>query len=195
MGDQRVSAALTGGIALLERAISYTLGSLHDVSREDLPRATPCADWNLHALLGHMDDSLAALHEAAAGWVDLESTTGQHGTASDPVGIVRDRARRVLGAWNSTRDEHLVLVADCPITMEVVASAGALEIAVHGWDVARACGRDRPLPPPLAEQMLELSAVLVTDADRPARFATPHDVPSGATVGDRLLAYLGRSPS
>ncbi|HKT03728.1 MAG TPA: maleylpyruvate isomerase N-terminal domain-containing protein, partial [Rugosimonospora sp.] len=59
------ATALTGGITLLERAISYTLGSLQLVSPADLPRPTPCAGWDLSALLDHMDDSLLALTQAA----------------------------------------------------------------------------------------------------------------------------------
>src|SRR5690349_23901912 len=48
---------------LLERAIGYTLGSLLLVTPAAMTRPTPCADWDLGALLRHMDDSLAALHE------------------------------------------------------------------------------------------------------------------------------------
>ena len=73
--------------------------------------------------------------------------------------------------------------------------AGALEIAVHGWDVARACGEDRPIPAELAEQLLDLLPVLVTDADRVERFAAPIAVPPSAGPGDQLVARLGRRPA
>jgi len=76
-----------------------------------------------------------------------------------------------------------------------VTSTGAIEIAVHGWDIARACGRDHPIPPALAEEMLELSAFLVTDADRPARFAAPVAVHAAAGPGEQLIAFLGRLPT
>ena len=67
-------------------------------------------------------------------------------------------------------------------------------MAVHGWDVARACGRDRPVPPSLAEELLDLSPLFVSAADRPGRFAPPVDVPPLAGPGDRLVAFLGRRP-
>src|SRR2546423_11208778 len=56
--------ATAGGIALLERAINYLLGSLRPVTPEALARPTPCAGWDLRALLAHLDDSLGALTEA-----------------------------------------------------------------------------------------------------------------------------------
>ena len=72
----RTSLALTGGVALLERAMGYTLGNLRFVTPADMSRPTPCRDWDLRALLLHTNDSLLALHEAvAAHHVDLVAGT------------------------------------------------------------------------------------------------------------------------
>ena len=75
-----------------------------------------------------------------------------------------------------------------------MAAAGAVEVAVHGWDVARSAGRGRPLPAELAAELLALAPLLVSAADRPARFADPVAVSARATAGERLVAYLGRRP-
>ena len=88
----------------------------------------------------------------------------------------------------------LITVADQALTTGIVSGTGAIEIAVHGWDVAEACGHHRPIPEPLAEEMLRLSPLFVSDADRPVRFAAPVNVPPLASAADRLLAYLGRHP-
>jgi uncharacterized protein (TIGR03086 family) len=74
----------------------------------------------------------------------------------------------------------------------VLAAAGALEIAVHGWDVAQACGEDRPLPESLAATLLAVAPLVVRAEDRPGRFAAPYDVPPTATASERLLAFVGR---
>jgi uncharacterized protein (TIGR03086 family) len=76
-----------------------------------------------------------------------------------------------------------------------MATAGAIEVTIHGWDVAVACGLHRPIPDDLADELLDLSAVLIRDSDRPGRFGPPVPVPADAAPGDRLLAFLGRSPS
>jgi uncharacterized protein (TIGR03086 family) len=194
MSDRSAAAALIGGVGLLERAINYTLGSLHVVTAEALSYPTPCQDWDLHALLVHMNDSLLALREAIdVGHVDLAISAID--PVVDPVGAVRDRARQLLGAWTNADHRSTVSIAGCPLTTGVVTSAGAIEVAVHGWDVARACGHPRPIPPSLAEDMLYLSALLVADEDRPGRFAAPVGVPALADPGDRLIAFLGRHPA
>jgi uncharacterized protein (TIGR03086 family) len=76
----------------------------------------------------------------------------------------------------------------------LIAGAGAIEVTVHGWDVAAACGRPRPIPDELADELLDLSVLLVRGPDRPGRFGRPVAVPVDASPGDRLLAYLGRHP-
>jgi uncharacterized protein (TIGR03086 family) len=193
MTRPRATASLLGGIGLLERAINYTLGSLHLVTPAAMSRPTPCRDWDLGALLRHVDDSLTALYEAIdLGRVDLVPPEGD--LDGDPVAAVRDRARRLLGAWAAGGSPDAVSIAGRPLTPTIVTSTGAVEVAVHGWDVARACGRDRPIPPSLAFELLELSPLLVTEADRPGLFAPPVDVSPLASPGDRLLAFLGRDP-
>ena len=195
MPDDRTSAASLGGIALLERAITYTLGSLHVVESDALSVPTPCRDWDLRELLDHLNDALLALRQAAeVGRVD-RVMAGTVPGPDDLVACLRIRACQLLGAWTAgVPDDELVCVAGRPLTAAIVTSTGAIEVAVHGWDVARACGRHHPLPPSLAEEMLDLVPLLVSDADRPGRFAAPVRVQAPAGPADRLLAFLGRDP-
>jgi uncharacterized protein (TIGR03086 family) len=195
MTDERTTAALIGGVELLERAINYTLGSLHTVTPEALPHPTPCRDWDLRTLLDHLNDSLMALNEAVGtGSVDLDATVDDSDPSIDPVMRLRNLASQLLGAWANTDRHHTVSIAHHPLTAGIVTSTGAIEVAVHGWDVARACGWRRPIPPSLAEEMLDLAPLFVTGTDRPTRFAAPVAVPPTAGPGDRLVAFLGRHP-
>ena len=83
-------------------------------------------------------------------------------------------------------------MADRGLRSDVLAAAGSLEIAVHGWDVAASCGADRPLPAGLALELLDVVPLLVGADDRAARFAAPVDVPLHARPSTRLLAAVGR---
>ena len=186
---------MTYGVALLERAVNYTLGSLRLVTTQALTRGTPCQGWDLRALLEHMNDSLLALYEAMhLGRVDVAVPEDPADPAADLVAGLRSRACRLIGACTAPHGPDIVTIAGHPLTSCIVTSAGAIEVAVHGWDVAEACGEGRPLPPPLAEELLDLAPLLVTDADRPGRFAPAVDVPRPASPSDRLIAFLGRHP-
>ncbi|GAB1516754.1 TIGR03086 family metal-binding protein [Actinophytocola sp. KF-1] len=183
---------LLGGVGLLARAVDHALTCLDAADGVDLGRPTPCAGWDLRTLLDHVNDSLLALHEAATlGRVFPDS--GDY-TGSDPIAMLRDRATRLVGAWTPPVPRKEVDLGELALTTAIVTTTGALEVAVHGWDVARACGADGTVPDELASEMLDLVPLLVSPEDRPARFAAVVGTPFWAAPGDRLVALLGRHP-
>jgi uncharacterized protein (TIGR03086 family) len=202
MTAARAAAALFGGMALLERAVGYTLGQLQAVTSAALPRATPCQGWDLRTLLGHMDDSLAAMQEAlelrhvrAPGRPeDGAGDRAGDGDGEGTVAVLRRRGCQLLGALAGS-DENLVWVSGLPVPVRIVASAGAIDVAVHGWDVGRACGTGTPISGDLALSLLRVAPLLVSETDRPERFGEPVAVPPDASPSDRLIGYLGRDPS
>jgi hypothetical protein len=109
--------------------------------------------------------------------------------------VLRDSATEVLGRWIAATTADLVTIHDRHLTSPMVAAAGAIEVTAHAWDVARACGEHHPIPPLLAEELLDLAHLFVTRADRPARFARPVILPMSAPAQDHLLAHLGRHPA
>lgn len=191
MAEIRTTYEVDEGLALLERAVSYTLGSLQLVTPEAMARSTPCRDWDLATLLAHMDDSLLAMQEAVEfGDVSMTPAPPDPAALVDPVAAVRNRARQMLGAWSSEDRLLPTRVAGWAVPTSLVLGTGAVEVAVHGWDVAAACGQPRPLPEELAKELLPCAHVLVTAADRPGRFAAP--IGPSTTAADRLLGFLGR---
>ncbi len=192
----RATAALIGGVALLERAMSYTLGSLNLVTPAVLHRPTPCAEWDVRALLVHMTDSLDVLCSVVDGGAAGDLRPGvESGSAADLVSAVRVRACRLLGLWTNADEPRSVTIDGKALSRTIVAATGAIEIAVHGWDLARGCGHDRTIPLALAEDLAELAALVVTRRDRPHRFNHSVAVPPDATPSDRLVAFLGRDPN
>ena len=184
-------------LGLLERAVAYTGVALTAVSTADPGTVTPCAGWSLTDLLVHMHDSLGALEQAGrSGQVDLTVPTRRPYPVHplpDLVQALKDRACGLLGAWTTANGERLVSIAGSPMQAGVLASAGALEVAVHGWDVALACRRDHPVPQALAEDLLAYLPLLVQPGDRPRRFGAALPVPADSAPDVRLLAAVGRT--
>ena len=238
--------------ALLDRAIAFTLGAVHAVTPERLSAPTPCAQWDLRALLLHVADSLEALGDGlGTGRMDLApaSATGPSGSVAqsdavstaasiaapgpgsgagsgsgsgstsapasasvaspdppplfgaavpraidDPVAVLRAQAARLLGVWAAGFGRDPVRIADSSLDPRIVLGVGAVEIAVHGWDICRACGLRRPIPPALAIELTAVCALVVTADTRYPAFAAPIAVPSRSCPSDRLVAFLGRDP-
>jgi uncharacterized protein (TIGR03086 family) len=189
-------APLSRGLALLESAVSYALASAGMVTPQLLPRPTPCPGWDLETLLDHLTDSMAVLHEAiTTAGASARAAPPHPGPGRDPVARLRGQAVRLLGACAAAGPaERLVAIGDRELTASMVAVTGALEVTVHGWDIAAACAARRPVPPGLAAVLLPIAPLLVTPGTRPGLFAGPVRVPSAACPGDRLVAFLGRQP-
>jgi uncharacterized protein (TIGR03086 family) len=186
-------AALTGAPELLEQAVGYALATTALATPRLLPQATPCAGWDLRTLVLHVGDSLSVLTDALqAGQIGDGPAPGGE---PDPVACLRRRARALLGACATARaGGRLVAIADRELTASVVTAAGAIEIAVHGWDISVACGVRQPVPPGLAAALLPLASLLIPRTTRAGLFADPVPVPEAACPGDRLVAFLGRRP-
>ena len=136
------------GARLLEPSIGYALGVVLAVTPELLSRPTPCPEWDLRMLLRHASESLAAFGEGIeAGRVGLDPAAEDGDLAADPARAFRDRACQLLDAWTSPGHQRQVIeIAGCPLAASVMAATAALEIAVHGWDISRACGQRQPIP-------------------------------------------------
>ena len=200
----------SGATGLLAGAIGYMLSVCALIAPGEMALPTPCAGWDLAMLLGHLTDSMADLETAIrTGHLDLEGPPGRAGDMGtcpadgDPVEVLRDRAAELLCAsYGYGGPESFVAVGGLPVPAGLVTCTGAVEIAVHGWDVSAARGSAgggsaggggaRPIPAALATRMLRLGPLLV--AGREGLFALPVDVPARSSPGDRLVGYLGRQP-
>jgi uncharacterized protein (TIGR03086 family) len=179
-------------VELLERAIAYTRASLVQVTEADLDRPTPCQGWVMRDLLGHMDDSLEAMAAAAQATSLSLVPSEPPGTGADLLDSICIRARGLLSHWHPERDGDVDL-GEVSLPRELLGAVGALEITLHGWDVAEAIGQPRPIPPGLAMDLWPVARDHVTEADRPFRFGAPVEVADWATPATRLLAHAGRS--
>lgn len=181
-------AALTRALELLESAVGYALASTALVTPQSLSRPTPCPAWDVASLLAHVGDSADVLHEAIGA---VPVAAGR----SDPVPRARAKLLALLAAIASSRPaDRPIAIGDRELAASIVAITGAIEVTVHGWDIAVACDADRPVPAGLATVLLATAPLLVPANGRLGLFADPVRLPDPAGPGDELVAFLGRQP-
>jgi uncharacterized protein (TIGR03086 family) len=173
---------------LLQGSLAYALDVVGRLAPGRLDDPTPCPGWDVRALVAHLTDSVTVLSGAR---------TPSHAPADpdDPVSAFTEAVCLLLTrlprrAWRAAGAS-----GDPKSTGELATAVGAVEVAVHGWDVARACGCTRPLPAVIAVDLLELAPALVPSGTRPGLFGAPVRVLPAAAPGDRLVAFMGRSPA
>ena len=133
----------SGAIALLAGAISYALGACAQVAPGEMALPTPCADWDLAALLAHLAASMADLetghpHRLASTWTP---SAGPRPARRPGRGAARPGREPLCACYGHHGPERFVPVGGLPLAAGIVACTGAVEIAVHGWDVSAARGR------------------------------------------------------
>jgi len=190
------TAVLPADRGMLVRAVRYTLSAARLATPLRMALPTPCADWDLQALLGHVGDSMDVLAAAlSAGFVGA-APAAESRAGLNPVADLSQRATTLLCACAvAGSGERRVAIGDRELTTSLVVMAGAVEIAVHGWDISMACGAAEPIPSGLASDLLPIAVLLTPPGARAGLFADPVRVSERARPGDLLVAFLGRHPT
>ncbi|MEV4702338.1 TIGR03086 family metal-binding protein [Actinoplanes sp. NPDC049316] len=185
-------------IELDERAVRATVTIVAGVSREDLSRPTPCAGWDLAALLAHMTVQHRGFAAAAAGrgadpalWVPAP-------LAADFAAGYAAAAEEVIAAFAAPdvpgRGFDLPEFGTRPIPGHLAIGFHLVDYLVHGWDVATALGVAYEPDGELVTAALPIVEAVPDDERRlqpGAPFAPALPDPGTGPFG-RLLALLGR---
>jgi uncharacterized protein (TIGR03086 family) len=181
-------------LPLLDRAYSEAIDVAAKTTSDDLGRPTPCAEWDVQALVNHFLWSATRLSTTAAGKPGPEP--GDDLVGGNPAQSVATRLETALALWHQPGAMEAICslpIGDVPGL--IAANISLLDLYTHRWDLARAVGGDSELNDELAEAALAFGRNLITDEIRAkVGFAAPVAVPSGASPGDQLVAFLGRQP-
>ncbi|MFF8837538.1 TIGR03086 family metal-binding protein [Streptomyces sp. NPDC015130] len=167
-----------------------------DDARLDDP--TPCPEYAVRELLGHLAGLGVAFRDAAH--KRFGPTTGTPPGSSRPV-LTDDwrtelpkvldelaAAWREPGAWEGDTQAGGI---DLPAA--VMGRIALDELLIHGWDLARATGQAYEV----SEEELRVSEALLTPTDGTSGdgfFGPVVAVPDGAPLLDRVIGLSGRRP-
>ncbi|MFE2039337.1 TIGR03086 family metal-binding protein [Streptomyces sp. NPDC059477] len=201
MDSESVNAGAVGayGIGeLLGRARARAVPVVRGLPDAVLDAPTPCAQYDVKALVNHVFQVVVEFQELAAkGAADFS------GAVPDLVGGEpgwRERfvteTDRLVAAWAAPGAEEGTAGA-WEMPARVVGSMALLDLTVHMWDLARATGGDYPVDEELAPVVAQLTvtvAGLAPTARASGVFGEPVEVGEDATAFERLLGRTGRDP-
>jgi uncharacterized protein (TIGR03086 family) len=181
--------------AMLEKSITETAAVVRGVKPDQFSAATPCRDWDVRTLTNHLLQVVCALGLAGRlravpgelwgrelmsdGWADHFDEEGHAAVAAwvEPA------------AWDGT-----VGMGDAGMPAAMVATMLASDLAIHGWDLARATGQSYRCD----DEVAELTRRFVTDMGEQGRqmgiYAAPLPVADGAPAFEQALVLSGRDP-
>jgi uncharacterized protein (TIGR03086 family) len=184
----------------LDQALRSTLAILAKVGPDDLDAPTPCASWDVRALVNHFVGTArwwAAIVAGAEAPAGEDAAAGEDYAAGDFVAAYEESIRLAVTAFGAEGAlDKTVRLPFGEFPGAVLRDLAATEQFTHGWDLARAIGYSADLDPELASWLLSLARPAISDAfrgpDGQAMFGPVTEAPAGAGPADQLAAFLGR---
>ena len=169
-------------VVVLNRALDQMGDVLAAVRRDQLGDPTPCPDWDVANLVGHVVASprnfLMMMRGEQPDWSAGPEPATEGWTAQFRAG-----ADDLIHHWHQRGDSADPGQADWQTA----------EMAVHAWDVARATGQTTEnFDPDVAERGMGFMSQGLTADNRGEAFGPEQEAPPDAGPYERLAAFAGR---
>ena len=180
-----------------ERALASTRAYLAGMKSGQWHDATPCADYDVRALVNHIVSGNFWVAPLVGGKsiADVGDAYDGDVLGDDPLATYDRSAGEAAAAFNAPGAmEASVGVSYGPVPGEIYAGHRFIDVLIHGWDLAKATEPKSPvrLEPELVEACLRIVEPQAEALRGSGMFATDVEVPPGADPQTRLLALLGR---
>ncbi|WP_189176251.1 TIGR03086 family metal-binding protein [Streptomyces lasiicapitis] len=186
---------------LLGIAAAHALPVVHSLPDDRLDARTPCAEYDVRALMNHVFHVVVQFQELAAKRnADFGGDTPDYlAQGADWRERFAAETEKLVAAWSEPgADEGLTGAMNMPA--RTVGAMVLLDLTVHAWDLARATGQDYGTPSgqegagDVVGVLREAVAGLGPTARSMGVLAEPVSVADDATEFERLLAETGRDP-
>ncbi len=177
----------------MEQTNQLVTGLIGGLTPEHREVSTPCDEWTVHDLLGHM---CGGAHMVAGGMQGQAPPEEMPDFLAD--GPAAGWAAAAAHLAEAATPEALAATHQMPFgetSGEMAVAVITADHVTHAWDLARATGQDLSLSDDLAQFALETWKPLVPAEGRTGDgFKAVVPVSDDASAVDRLVAYTGRQP-
>lgn len=178
----------------LDESYSQTAGLVAHFSDGDLAAPSPCAGWDVRALLNHLLGTtwmFTLVNKGQAAGEDAGDVIG-----ADPLLAVNTAAKENVASWGrpgSFEGERSYPFGTFPAQGAAMINLG--EVVVHNWDLARSTGQDLTIDPDLVAMVDGFCRSIPLDEFRAhGAFGPEVESTESASPTDHLMALLGRRP-
>jgi uncharacterized protein (TIGR03086 family) len=170
---------------------------VHLLGPGDWDRPTPCAGWTARDVLGHVGGATRFGTQLLTGQPTPMPPIEQPAAAVDGDPVAWWNA--LVGPARAAVDGvDLDRVVDSPMGPRSIADGlrfPAIDLFIHGWDLARAAGHSVEIPAQVIEFTTNVLAKFPAAAIRnPRVFAAAREAGAAASPSDAFLAWTGRDP-
>jgi uncharacterized protein (TIGR03086 family) len=178
-----------------ERAVDIAHAVMQKVTPADLDKPTPCSEWTVRQLANHMVGGCLMFSRAVRGEAITQRPAFTDLLGDDPAAAYGQASEAATESWNEPGAlERTLTIPAGQLPGNVAIGLQTTDQILHSCDLAHALGHDLKVPDDLAEALLAFMQRTMTPERRgPGKpFAEAVDVPDGASVQQRLIAFSGR---
>jgi uncharacterized protein (TIGR03086 family) len=180
-------------LANFDRAAAAAKSVVDGVRDEQWGLPSPCAEWDVRAVLNHLVMGNLMAHAGVRGRQPPSDRSADY-LGIDPRAAFADSlvACRAAFAEPGVLDKLVrTPLGEQPGRFYVHMRIN--ELLAHGWDIAAATGQSSDLAPELAKEALERWQTRLGGKPRSdLPFGPEREAPADATEADHLAAFLGR---
>lgn len=182
---------------LFKETTAAASGVIVRIQPAQLHNPTPCTQWNLRSLLGHMTYEMSWVPDLLAGKT-IEAVGDKY--AGDLLGD------DPLGAWGQALAAALVAVDEAHLKKTVHLSYGdfsaehyiresASDMLIHGWDVSMSISHPLTFDTKAAKEVYEYALPRAAEFHGSGLFGEVLPTKEDDSVQTKLLAFYGRKES
>jgi uncharacterized protein (TIGR03086 family) len=162
----------------------------------DLSGPTPCTGFDLAGLVEHAVGTTGAMARLGAGRpLDPDNPWGGGSAEGDWGAALRRNLDAISEGWsNEERWQGTIRAGGSEMPAATIGEMALVEVAVHGWDLARALNRDLSVPDDVATDILSAVEPTAELGRQMGAYGPAVPPPDDASPFERALAATGRDP-
>lgn len=175
---------------LLDRARDHALPVIANITDDDLTKPTPCADYDVRALLDHLLHVVVEFQKLA---VKQDADFSHTPNYPDWRAQFPAETAKLVDAWGRPgADEGIA--GNMQMPAQTVGGLALLDLTIHASDLAQATGQRFEPDPEVFAEVSNLVEQMGPTAIEWKVFKAPVAAPADASPMQRLLARTGRDP-
>lgn len=173
-------------LSAAEATLAVLQSVLRQLTPEDRPKQTPCADFTCHDLAEHLFGSMIVF----GSMVGVEVVKPETGSLENRVATM---AAQAIEGWRARGLDGTVPAFGGEMPAVFAASIMSVEFLLHAWDMAQGSGTHLVVSDEVVAYVQKLAEQIVPGA-RGSAFGTEVPPSVDADAMERLAAFAGRRP-
>ncbi|MDQ1519631.1 MAG: hypothetical protein QOI55_704 [Actinomycetota bacterium] len=195
MGDASMTTVET-----MRKVLGETQRVVDGIEPSQLGRATPCAEWDVRAVLNHVtggaDMFATCVDEGGISDQRLVELVSGDNLGDDYRSSFEAAAKRAMTAFESPgAADKMVKLPFGEMPAGIAMQIAIFDVAVHALDLAKGSGQSTALDPQVLAAALESGRQMIGPEMRgTGLFDSEVPVAENAPLQDQLAAFAGRQP-